>query len=415
MVEKRLTKTRRILVGDLRLEAEEKQALSDVLLSGRISEGRKVAEFEKEWAAYIGTKYSVLVNSGTSALIAGFEALKHAGNIKEKSKVLTTPITYIATTNALALTGLEPIYVDVDPDRFIITPDRIKEALESVKDPGSYSAILPVHLTGYACDMDGINRIAKEYALTVVEDSSQAHGTKYKGRRTGCMSTLSTYSFYIAHNIQVGEMGAVNTDDISLLRFIKRIKANGRMCDCQMCTRTTTGCPKIKSYKGADDFDPRFTHDIIGYNFKTMEFQAALARTQLARVDSIIKKRQENVRYLNDALQKYSDVLQLPSYSDDVSYMVYPIVVKEKSQVSRKQLRESLEKRGIETRPLFGCIPTQQPAYAHLKKEYAGKLPNAEYLGSNAFYIGCHQYLKEDDLRYVADCFRDAITEHGRI
>jgi dTDP-4-amino-4,6-dideoxygalactose transaminase len=404
-----LKDNRKILVGDYKVDEEDKKAILEVISSGRISEGKRVRSFEKEWAAYNGTKYSVLVNSGTSALIAALAALKNTGKIKEKTKVITTPITYIATSNAIMLSGLEPVYVDVDPITFTISPEKIKERLEETPDAQEYSTLLPVHLTGYACDMDAINRLSSKYGLTTIEDSSQAHGTLYKGKRTGSMSALSTYSFYIAHNIQVGEMGAVNTNDPELFRQIKKIKANGRMCDCPICTRTTTGCPKMKSYRGLDDFDPRFSHDMIGYNFKTMEFQAALALTQLRRVDSIIRKRRENVKYLNDALEKHSDVLQLPEYSKDVSYMVYPLVIRRDAMITRKELRCALEKMGIETRPLFGCIPTQQPAYEFLRKEYEGKLPNAEFLGRNAFYIGCHQYLDGKDLEYVTECFNEVL------
>jgi CDP-6-deoxy-D-xylo-4-hexulose-3-dehydrase len=111
------------------------------------------------------------------------------------------------------------------------------------------------------------------------------------------------------------------------------------------------------------------------------------------------------VHFLNQHLEKYSDELQLPAFSKDISYLAYPIVIKKHSNLSRKYLREELEKNGIESRPLFGCIPTQQPAYNYLKEEYDGKIPNAEYAGKNAFYIGCHQYLNQDDLEYIVGAF----------
>lgn len=154
-----------------------------------------------------------------------------------------------------------------------------------------------------------------------------------------------------------------------------------------------------------DDLDPRFVHELIGYNFKVMEFQAALGITQLQKVDWILQERRRNVSYLNEHLACYEDLLRLPRYAEEISYLAYPIVIKKPDVISRKELRMRLEEEGVETRPLFGCIPTQQPAYAHLKAHYAGKLPNAEYLGLNAFYIGCHQYLEEEDLEYVVRAF----------
>ena len=401
----------RISVGEFQLGEEDRKAILEVVDSNRISEWKKTADFERKWARFVGTKYCVAVNSGTSALITGLLALR---NLKEKpfgegTKVITSPITYIATSNALVMSGYKPVYVDIDPDTFCITPENIRAHMEAVRDPSDYSVILPVHVMGYVCDMDAINKIAKDYGMVTFEDAAQAHGSEYKGRKAGSLSLLSDFSFYIAHNIQAGELGALNTNDYEIARLARKIKANGRLCDCPICTRRTKGCPKIKSLSGDDDVDPRFTHDIIGYNFKTMEFQTAIASVQLRRIEAIINKRQKNVEYLNEGLHRFSDVLQLPKYDEHVSYLAYPMVIKDTKKISRRKLREYLEKRGIESRPLFGCIPTQQPAYNHLKSKYSGRLPMAEYLGSNGFYIGCHQYLGEKELDYIIDVFGELL------
>jgi dTDP-4-amino-4,6-dideoxygalactose transaminase len=344
-------------------------------------------------------------------LIVGLSALindSRFSKVKKGSKVITTPLTYIATINAIVLTGLEPVFVDVDPNNFSILPQKIEEHLESVNDPENYSIILPVHLMGYPCDIDEINRIAEKYDLIVLEDSAQAHGSLYKGQRTGSLSLISIFSFYIAHNIQAGEMGAVMTDDEELISLMRKLKANGRVCDCPVCTRPNGYCPYFSQ---DDDYDPRFVHDVIGYNFKVMEFEAALGVSQLKKADFIFEKRQENVHSLNEHLDKYSDDLQLPAFSKDVSYLAYPIVIKEHSKFTRKYLRGELEKNGIESRPLFGCVPTHQPAYKYLQAEYEGKLPNAEFLGKNAFYIGCHQYLEREDLDYVVKVFDQILSK----
>jgi dTDP-4-amino-4,6-dideoxygalactose transaminase len=404
---KEVAPKKRISVGDFQINEEEKAAINEVLDAGRISEWKKVKEFEKLFADYIGTKYCITVNSGTSALIIGLSALindPRFPKIRKGSKVITTPLTYVATTNAIVLTGLEPVFVDINSDDFSILPQKIEEHLDNTNDPENYSIILPVHLMGYPCDMDRINRIAKKHDLVVLEDSAQAHGSLYNGKKTGSMSLLSAFSFYIAHNIQAGEMGAVVTNDEKLMSLMRKLKANGRICDCPICTRSKGYCPYFPGYE-EDDFDPRFVHDTIGYNFKIMEFQAALGISQVKKADIIFKKRQYNVHFLNQHLEKYSDELQLPTFSKDISYLAYPIVIKKHSNFSRKYLREELEKNGIESRPLFGCIPTQQPAYNYLKEEYDGKIPNAEYVGKNAFYIGCHQYLNQDDLEYIVNVF----------
>lgn len=395
---------RRVYVGDFHLGDDEKKAVMEVLDLGRISEGKKTREFEKLWAHYIGTKYSVAVSSGTAALIVGWCALLQRNKYPvKKRKVITTPITYIATANSLIVSGYEPVFVDVDPQTFVITPENITNHLKNVPDQENYIAVNPVHLMGYLADMDEINKIAKKHNLEVIEDSAQAHGSIYKSKKAGSMSLFSIFSFYIAHNIQAGEMGALNTDDIEIYKLAKKLKANGRLCDCMVCTRHEGKCPRISLDK--EDHDPRFTHDIIGYNFKTMEFQTALAITQVMKANQIFQKRQANVLYLSEKLKKFSSIFQLPLFDEKVSYLAYPIVIKDRTVISRKELRYRLEKEGVENRPLFGCIPTQQPAYAYLKDLYKDKLPNADYIGKNGFYIGCHQYLTKDDLDYVIEIF----------
>ena len=149
----------RIPVGDFQINEEEKAAINEVLDAGRISEWKKVKEFENLFADYIGTKHCITVNSGTSALIIGLSALIYDSRfpkIRKGSKVITTPLTYVATTNAIVLTGLEPVFVDINPDDFSILPQKIEEHLDNINDPENYSIILPVHLMGYPCDKDEI-------------------------------------------------------------------------------------------------------------------------------------------------------------------------------------------------------------------------------------------------------------------
>jgi len=397
---------RRISVGEFRLGQAERKALIEVIDSGRLSESKKTFEFERSWADYVGTRYAVVVNSGTSALIAGITALKIKYGIKDGAKVLTSPLTFIATVNAIVQCRLTPVFVDVDPQKLIITPDNIEAALKKEKN---IALVLPVHLMGYLVDMDRVNSLAAKFKARVMEDAAQAHGSLYKGRRAGSLSELGVFSFYIAHNIQAGEMGAVNTNDKVLCSLLKKLKAHGRMCACGVCTRSRGICPPLDAYKGKHDFDPRFFHDIIGFNFKVMEFQATLGLVQLKKADEIFKRRSFNVNYLNHGLQGLTHILGLPPYCENVSYLAYPIIIKDTKLVSRLLLRRELEKSGIETRPLFGCIPTQQPAYSFLKKRYLHKLPYAEYIGTSGFYIGCHQYLSKADLDFIIASFNSIL------
>jgi perosamine synthetase len=404
---------KRIPVGDFRLGEDEKKAIWDVLERGRLSEGPITRDFERLFAEYVGTKHCVAVSSGTAALICLLTALAYDDRFprfRKGKKVITTPLTYVSTTNAIVLSGLAPVFVDVDRRTFGMLPEKVEELLAG-SDPEEYCAILPVHLMGYPCDMAALDRIAKTYDLVLLEDAAQAHGSVYQGRRCGSLGQAGIFSFYIAHNIQAGEMGCVTTDDAELARLVKKIKANGRECDCAVCTRALNVCPRLPGDESSEviDLDPRFRHEIIGYNFKVMEFQPALAITQLKKADEIFRRRLENVRFLNERLAGLSGTLVIPVHDEQVSYLAYPLVVREESGIGRGKLRMRLRALGVETRPLFGCIPLHQPAYAEYREAYRGRLPHAEHLGRQAFYLGCHQYLDEGDMAYVAEAVQRTV------
>ena len=397
-----------IRVGQIKFNKNELSAVTRVLRGGKISEGARTREFENRFADFIGVKYCIAVSSGTAALLVGFKALlcdERHPKFKPRAKIITTPLTYAATANSIVLSGLSPVFVDVNPGDFTLNISEVEKLLEK-SDPREFAGILPVHLMGYPNDMASIKRIARKYDLVVFEDSSQAHGSLYRGRRCGSFGLLSAFSFYIAHNIQVGEMGAVCTDDKAIFELIKKLKAHGRYCSCSICTRAEGTCPnmdlRIDGY-GDYDFDPRFAHQYIGYNFKTTEVQSVLAIDQLKKVGGIFRKRLANVRILNSMFKGFEKIIQIPRYDKDVDYLAYPIIIRDPSRITRRGFRRHLEAGGIESRPLFGCIPTQQPAYRYLKEEYDGKLPVAEWLGSCGLYIGCHQYLTSGDIKRMGD------------
>ena len=170
-------KVKRVAIGDFKVTDVEKKAVMEVLKSNRISEWKKVKEFERIFARYVGTKHCVAVSSGTAAIIVGLLALindTRFSRVKKGSKVITTALTYVATANAIVLAGLEPVFIDVDRTTFSILPDKIEEHLEQAKDLQNYSIILPVHLMGYPCDMDRINKISARFGLVAVEGDDQA-------------------------------------------------------------------------------------------------------------------------------------------------------------------------------------------------------------------------------------------------
>ena len=394
-----------VKIGDFILTGEEKKAMLSLLDNNTISEGRKCRQFEADFCKYIGTSHCASANSGTSALMLIMAALKYhskyGGMIaKAGNRVITTPLTYIATANSIATTGFEPVFADIETRTFAIDPEKVKEVAE--KETG-ICGMMPVHIMGYPADMDALNSIAAKNGWFTVEDSAEATGSLYKGKRTGSLGTAGAFSFYIAHNIQVGEFGAVTSNDKELVERAHRLKGNGRICYCTVAQVEGGECPHTEY-----DFNPRYLHDMIGYNFKPMEYQAAVGVEQLKKIGWIKERRQHNVKTLNDLLAPLEGQLQLPPYSDQISNLGYPLLILDKN-VSRAKVCRSLGAQKVESRPIFNSIPTQQPAYAHLKKKYEGKLPNAEFVGNNGFYVGCHQFLSGEQLHYLAKAISSAI------
>ena len=402
----------KIKIGEIILGEKEKAALQNVIDSGHITEGKWCQKFENGFAKYIGTKSGIVTNSGSSALLLGLRALLldyRFPKISPGKKVITSPVTYVATSNAIILSGLEPIYVDIDPKTFKLLPSAIEAAiLEHGED--EIGLILPVHLMGYPNDMEALQNIADKYDLQIFEDAAQAHGVKYKGQSIGTFGICTAYSFYVAHNIQAAEMGAILTSDSELEHSMRSLKANGRRCTCRRCVRNESGCVLMKP--GDDEFhDPRFMHDQIGYNFKTTDFCAALGCAMLDKAEDIRMQRCHNVKKLNELLADFSDIFQLPVFSNDGSYLGYPMIIKKSAHLRRANFLRRLDCEGVENRPLFGCIPLHQQAYSRFRNQYAGKLPNAEHIGTHGFYIGCHQFLTNNDLEFMAEAFNKILKD----
>jgi len=316
------------------------------------------------------------------------------------ARVLIPALTFIATANAVSMADMRVFFGDIDPVTMGLNPDEISKQIVDI--------VLPVHLMGYAADIEAIHAKCQEHTpkpLLLVEDAAEAHGTTVNGKKVGTFGAWGAFSFYIAHTVQAGELGAIVTDSAEIARIARQLKAHGRECACQRCTRNTTGCPQIQ----AGHPDPRFRAEYVGWNLKPMEWSAALARVQLRNVGENIAKRKDNQWKLwHTLIDLYEDIEPLPLIGASVP-MAYPIILKRSGY--RDRVVSELERRGVEARPLFGCIPLQQPAYMQQGAEYKGKLPVAEHYGADGFYVGCHQYLTSEQVDRMAQVIRDVITE----
>jgi len=381
-----------------------RRRVQEILEASRLSQGPLVYKFEKEFAKLHEQKYGIALNSGTSALHVGLEAMKEKFGWKPQSKVLVPAITFIASSNACLHAGLEPVFVDVDAKTYNINPKLIEEKIDA-----DTVAIMPVHLFGQPCEMDPIVEIAKKHNLKIIEDCAEAHFAKYKGKTVGSFGEVAGFSTYVAHTITTGVGGLVTTNDRELMEISRSLLAHGRACTCEKCVASDPRvvCP----LRSKTEMDKRFMFIRLGYSYRIGEFEGVIGLDQLENKDFIMGTREANARYLTENLQDTQNYLQLPYYPDYVthSFMMYPITIKKNAPFTRRNLTQWLEKNNIETRPMMPLL--NQPIYKKLFGDIEKNYPVAEWINRYGFYVGCHHGLKRKQLDKILNCIHDFLKE----
>ena len=375
--------------------AEVNEAL-DSLLSTWVTMGKKVKKFENSFARYIGSKYSVMVNSGSSANLLALSILtnpKFSKRIKLGSEVLTPAVTWATTIFPIANVNLVPSFIDVDLENFNLDVDKLRKSITK-----KTKAILLVHLLGNPANMKEIIDIAKEYNLFVIEDSCEAHGAEFNNKKIGSFGDISTFSFFLSHHISTIEGGMLLTKNEEIFELAKAMRAFGWIRDQKNKKQTAKKNPKL---------DPRFLFDSSGFNFRPTEIQGAFGIHQIKKLEKFIKIRTNNANFWNKKLEKFSNYLLLHSERPNTRHVwfAYPITVRSSSPFSRNQLVNFLEKKNIETRPIMASDITQQPAIKLIKKKINKPLTNSKFIHSNSFFIGVHQGIGKSQRNYVVSVF----------
>jgi dTDP-4-amino-4,6-dideoxygalactose transaminase len=257
------------------ISEEEKKAVMEVLDSKMLTllAGNIVNEFEKEFARYIGVKHAIGVNSGTAALHMSVASL----DIGPGDEVIVSPFTFIATASSVLHHNAIPIFADIDNKTYNLDPESVKEKITD-----RTKAIIPVHLAGITADMDPLIEIAKENNIFIIEDACQSHGATYNGKKVGSIGDLGTFSFYPSKNMTTGEGGLITTNNDQLAEQCRLLRHHG---------------------------EPSwYVYNRLGWNYRMTEIQGAIGRVQLKKLDSYIKKRNENALYLTEAVEKFEGI-----------------------------------------------------------------------------------------------------------
>jgi perosamine synthetase len=359
----------KINIASPQIGKEEIRAVTEVLKSGMLAQGPKVAEFENSFSKFCGTKFAVATSSGTTALHVAL--LAHG--IGPKDEVITSPFTFIASANSILYTGAKAVFCDIDEATYNIDPAKIEKLITK-----KTKAIIPVHLYGQACDMTRIMTIARKYRLAVIEDACQSHGATWKGKKVGSFGT-GTFSLYPTKNMTTGEGGIITTNSQAIYEKSNLIRAHGS---------------KIKYY-----------HDILGFNFRMTDIGAAIGIEQLKKLPKFNKIRQENADFLNKNLSRIEGIIiPEPAKNAVHVYHQYTIRVTPKFGITRDEVIKSLTEAGIGTAVFYPLPINQQKVYKELG--YKANTPIAEKIAKEVLSLPVHPGLKQSDLNYIVKIFK---------
>ena len=355
------------------IDSEERRAVDEVIESGMLAQGPKVAELEKNWAEYCGVKYALAVNSGTAAIHCAL----YAAGVKEGDEVITTPYSFIATINPILMLGARPVLVDIDEETFNIDVSKIEAAItEKTK------AIIPVDLYGQPCDWTELQEIAKKHNLKIVEDACQAIGAEYKGIKTGSLGDFGCFSLYATKNIMCGEGGVVTTNSDEAAVAIRSFRQHGM----------------VAPYEYAD----------LGYNYRMSDLHGAIAVEQLKKVEEFTKKRQENARKLNDALAGVAGI-KIPTISENRSHVYHQYTILLDKDMQRDQFIAGLRDKGVGAGIYY---PKPLHTYPHIAKlgYEAGDFPVAEDLAARVVSLPVHPKVTDEDIEIIAAAVKESIN-----
>ena len=386
-------------------DEREMTAAVDSVLDFRLTLGEKSREFVDRFTGYMGMKYGLVVNSGSSANLASVSALC-SPNIKNPlrkgDEVITTALAFPTTLNPILQNGLVPVFIDIEEGTYNIDASRIEAALKQ-----ETRAIVLAHTLGNPAEMDKITDIVRRHGLYLIEDTCDALDSRYNGQLCGTFGDLSTYSFYAAHHITMGEGGAILTNNPELYKEALSVRDWGRACFCPTGEEKPYGaCGHRFDYRVEGlpaGYDHKYIYSNIGYNLKPLDVQCAIGIEQLEKLPGFTRLRKHNFNRLFEALLPYGDRLILPRSlpGADPSWFSFPITVGKAAGFERNELVSWLEARGIETRMLFTGNILRHPAYRNISCRLAGSLGNTDRVLEGTFFLGIYPGMTEEKLDYM--------------
>lgn len=381
----------------------EIQYLVDSSLDFWLTAGRYANDFEEKFSKYHGAKYCALTNSGSSANLLAISALTSyklgERRLKPNDEVITVAAGFPTTVAPIIQNNLIPVFVDIDINTLNIDVKKIEDAITN-----KTKAIFIAHTLGNPFDLDEILKIKEKYNLWLIEDVCDALGAKWDNKLVGTFGDISTYSFYPAHHITMGEGGALITSNTQLYRNIKSFRDWGRDCWCEPGHNNTCGKRfSMQMGKLPFGYDHKFIYSHLGYNLKITDMQAAIGVAQLKKLDNFITKRNENFAKYFSFFKNYEKYFILPqSYRQSTpSWFGFPLTVRSSAPFTRKDIVTYLDNNKIDTRMLFAGNIIKQPAFDNVDYRISGKSENTDKSMNDTFWFGVYPGLTDEEIKYI--------------
>lgn len=389
------------------LDENETISVVNTILTGWLGLSEKAEKLQNDLKTLIGGKSCFLTNSGSSSNLLALSSIKT--KFQEGDEVIVPACSFPTTVNPIIQNNLIPVFIDSELGTYNATLEMIEEAISS-----KTKAIILAHTLGNPYPMDKIIELAEKHNLYVIEDCCDAIGSKYKNKACGSFGDLSTYSFYPAHHMTMGEGGAVIVNNDSLSKIVQSFRDWGRDCWCKPGLSNT--CGKRFSWQLGDlplGYDHKYIFSNIGYNLKPTELQAAIGVEQIKKLLHFEKKRKENFRILYNLFLNYENYFILPqSLPDaDVSWFSFPLTIKNRSIFSRLDFTHFLEKNKIQTRTAFSGNIIKQPAYKNIKYRIANKLTNSDKILEDTFFLGIYPGISTEMMEYMCQKVREFMND----
>ncbi len=378
-------------------------------LDGWLTTGRFNDQFEVKLAEFLGVKNCLTVNSGSSANLLAFNTLTSPKlgerSIKKGDEVIGVAAGFPTTVNPIIQFGAIPVFVDVDIDTHNINPDLIEAAITN-----KTKAIMLAHALGNPFDLAKVKELCDKYNLWLIEDTCDALGAEYDGKKVGTFGDIGTLSFYPAHHITMGEGGAVFTNSAKLKVIAESIRDWGRDCYCKPGCDNTCGCRFEQQHGDLPyGYDHKYVYSHCGYNLKISDMQAACGLAQLEKLDFFIEKRRENFEYLFNKFKNLEDYFHLPvsTPNSKPSWFGFPLTLKENTGFKRVDLLKFLDSNRIGTRLLFAGNLIKQPYFKNVEYRIVGELTNTEKTMDSTFWLGLFPALDKKHLDYIYEKFEE--------